>query len=428
MQKEAIPTNQGRNPQTKTPSNAPNMQATAPGQIRVIKRNGTVVSYDQSKINVAITKAFLAVEGGNAADSTRIHESVSDLSAQISEIFARRMPSGGTIHIEDIQDQVELALMRTGEHKVARSYVIYRAEHERLRVEQKEASKAEEPIVQVTLDSGEKANLDTERLKTVIEEACAGLKDVSATTIFSESLKNLYTGVKMTDVRTSLVMTARTMVEKDPNYSYVTARLLMDTIRAEALAFLGIAAEATQSEMHYRYGAALKSYIEKGVELELLSPHLLEFDLDILGEAIQAERDQQFTYLGLQTLYDRYFIHSEGTRFELPQVFFMRVAMGLATNEEKKEERAIEFYNLLSSFDYMVSTPQLFNSGTLRPQLSSCFLTTVPDDLFGIYSAIRDNAMLSKWAGGLGNDWTPVRALGAHIKGTNGNLKALSHS
>jgi ribonucleoside-diphosphate reductase alpha chain len=215
------------------------------------------------------------------------------------------------------------------------------------------------------------------------------------------------------------------MVEKDPNYSFVTARLLMDTIRAEALTFLGIATEATQSEMHYRYGAALKSYIEKGVELELLSPHLLEFDLNVLGEAIQAERDQQFTYLGLQTLYDRYFIHSEETRFELPQVFFMRVAMGLATNEEKREERAIEFYNLLSSFDYMVSTPQLFNSGTLRPQLSSCFLTTVPDDLFGIYSAIRDNAMLSKWAGGLGNDWTPVRALGAHIKGTNGKSQGI---
>jgi ribonucleoside-diphosphate reductase alpha chain len=275
------------------------------------------------------------------------------------------------------------------------------------------------------LDNGERANLDTERLKTVIEEACAGLEDVSADTIFNESLKNLYTGVKMADVRTSLVMTARTMVEKDPNYSFVTARLLMDTIRAEALTFLGIATEATQSEMHYRYGAALKSYIEKGVELELLSPHLLEFDLNVLGEAIQAERDQQFTYLGLQTLYDRYFIHSEETRFELPQVFFMRVAMGLATNEEKREERAIEFYNLLSSFDYMVSTPQLFNSGTLRPQLSSCFLTTVPDDLFGIYSAIRDNAMLSKWAGGLGNDWTPVRALGAHIKGTNGKSQGI---
>ena len=229
----------------------------------------------------------------------------------------------------------------------------------------------------------------------------------------------------MGDVRTSLVMTARTMVEKDPNYSYVTARLLMDTIRAEALGFLGIAEAATQSEMHYRYAATLKPYIEKGVELGLISPHLLEYDLGILGEALQADRDQQFTYLGLQTLYDRYFIHSNDIRFELPQVFFMRVAMGLASNEENREERAIEFYNLLSSFDYMVSTPQLFNSGTLRPQLSSCFLTTVPDDLHGIYSAIRDNAMLSKWAGGLGNDWTPVRALGAHIKGTNGKSQGI---
>jgi ribonucleoside-diphosphate reductase alpha chain len=215
------------------------------------------------------------------------------------------------------------------------------------------------------------------------------------------------------------------MVEKDPNYSYVTARLLMDTLRAEALGFLGITDSATQSEMHYRYAATLKPYIEKGVELGLLSPHLLDFDLGKLGEALKAERDQQFTYLGLQTLYDRYFIHSEGVRFELPQVFYMRVAMGLAAEEDNKEERAIEFYNLISSFDYMVSTPQLFNSGTLRPQLSSCFLTTVPDDLFGIYSAIRDNAMLSKWAGGLGNDWTPVRALGAHITGTNGKSQGV---
>ena len=243
--------------------------------------------------------------------------------------------------------------------------------------------------------------------------------------IYNETLKNLYPGVKIDDVRTSLVMTARTLVEQDPNYSYVTARLLMDSLRSEALNFLEITDAATQSEKHYRYAATLKPYIEKGVELGLLSPHLLEFDLSVLGEALKAERDMQFTYLGLQTLYDRYFIHSEGVRFELPQVFFMRVAMGLASNEENREERAVEFYNLISSFDYMVSTPQLFNSGTLRPQLSSCFLTTVPDDLHGIYSAIRDNAMLSKWAGGLGNDWTPVRALGAHIKGTNGKSQGV---
>ena len=407
-------------------SNEPaTLSATAPGQLRVIKRNGAVVSYSESKISVAITKAYLAVEGGNAAASSRIHESVQQLGSQITEVFRRRMPSGGTIHIEDIQDQVELALMRTGEHKIARSYVIYRAEHARIRDQKTEEEKPIPGAIIITLDNGEKGPLDTQRLQTVITEACEGLEDVSASAIYEETLKNLYPGVKMEDVRTSLVMCARTMVEKDPNYSFVTARLLMDTIRAEALGFLGIAESATQSEMHYRYAATLKPYIEKGVELGLVSPHLLEYDLGILGEALQADRDMQFTYLGLQTLYDRYFIHSNDTRFELPQVFFMRVAMGLASNEENREERAIEFYNLLSSFDYMVSTPQLFNSGTLRPQLSSCFLTTVPDDLHGIYSAIRDNAMLSKWAGGLGNDWTPVRALGAHIKGTNGKSQGI---
>ena len=401
------------------------MTDTAPGQLRVIKRNGAVVAYDESKISVAITKAYLAVEGGQAAASTRIHESVAQLARQITDIFKRRMPSGGTIHIEDIQDQVELALMRTGEHKIARSYVIYRADHARIREQNKEQREENQPKITVTLEDGREGPLDTSRLLTVITEACDDLTGVSADTIYNETLKNLYPGVKMEDVRTSLVMTARTLVEHDPNYSYVTARLLLDSLRSEALRFLGIAEAATHTEMHYRYAATLKPYIEKGVELGLLSPHLLEYDLNVLGEALNADRDQQFTYLGLQTLYDRYFIHSEGVRFELPQVFFMRVAMGLASNEDDREQRAIEFYNLISSFDYMVSTPQLFNSGTLRPQLSSCFLTTVPDDLHGIYSAIRDNAMLSKWAGGLGNDWTPVRALGAHIKGTNGKSQGV---
>ena len=425
MQTDVRPTSGSSQAATHNNDESLSVASTAPGQLRVIKRNGAVVAYDESKISVAITKAYLAVEGGNAAASSRIHESVAQLCSQITDIFRKRMPSGGTIHIEDIQDQVELALMRTGEHKIARSYVIYRAERSRMREQKQETDRPKEAEITVTFEDGHQGPLDTARLRTVIDEACEGLSDVSADTIYNETLKNLYPGVKMEDVRTSLVMTARTMVEKDPNYSYVTARLLMDTLRAEALGFLGITDSATQSEMHYRYAATLKPYIEKGVELGLLSPHLLDFDLGKLGEALKAERDQQFTYLGLQTLYDRYFIHSEGVRFELPQVFYMRVAMGLAAEEDNKEERAIEFYNLISSFDYMVSTPQLFNSGTLRPQLSSCFLTTVPDDLFGIYSAIRDNAMLSKWAGGLGNDWTPVRALGAHITGTNGKSQGV---
>ncbi len=399
--------------------------STAPGQIRVIKRNGSVLPYDESKIVVAITKAYLAVEGGTAAASSRVHETVSKMGKQITTIFKRRMPSGGTIHIEDIQDQVELALMRTGEHKVARSYVIYRAERARVREQRILQQQSDEPAILVTFTDGTQGPLDTLRLRTVIDEACEGLENVSANDIYNETIKNLYPGVKIEDVRTSSVMTARTMVEKDPNYSYVTARLLLDTLRSEALQFLGLGESATQSEMHYRYPSVLRPYIEKGAELGLLSPHLLDYDLDMLGEAIKADRDNQFTYLGLQTLYDRYFIHSNDVRFELPQVFYMRVAMGLASNEENREERAIEFYNLISSFDYMVSTPQLFNSGTLRPQLSSCFLTTVPDDLHGIYSAIKDNAMLSKWAGGLGNDWTPVRALGAHIKGTNGKSQGI---
>ena len=401
------------------------LSSTAPGKLRVIKRNGAVVPYDPSKIEIAITKAYLAVEGNQAASSTRIHETVAGMTGQISDIFRRRMPSGGTIHIEDIQDQVELALMRTGEHKVARTYVIYREERSRARQEQRRQEQPATPGISVTMENGEQAPLDTGRLRTIITEACAGLSDVDAGHIYEETLRNLYPGVKIEDLRTSLVMTARAMVEKDPNYSQVTARLLLDAVRSEALGFLGVADSATQAEMHYRYPAALTAYVHKGVELGLLAPELLEFDLERLGQALQAERDLQFTYLGLQTLYDRYFIHSKDTRFELPQVFFMRVAMGLALQEDDCEARAIEFYNLISSFDYMVSTPQLFNSGTLKSQLSSCFLTTVADDLHGIYSAIKDNAMLSKWAGGLGNDWTPVRAMGAHIKGTNGKSQGV---
>lgn len=401
------------------------INATAPGQLRVIKRNGMVVPYDDSKISVAITKAFLAVEGGTAAASSRIHETVAALSQQVSDVFTRRMLSGGTIHIEDIQDQVELALMRSGEHKVARSYVIFREEQARKRDTGNTEADNHHPSIRVIMADGAQVPLNMTRLETIVKEACANLDDVSAESIIEEALRNLYDGVSFEDVNTSLVITARTMIEQDPNYTYVTSRLLMDKLRAEALNYLGVAVEATHSEMHNFYRQALPAYINTGIDLELLSPDLKDFDLDLLGDALDADRDLQFTYLGLQTLYDRYFIHHKEVRIELPQIFFMRVAMGLALNEENKNERAIEFYRLLSSFDYMSSTPTLFNAGTLRPQLSSCYLTTVPDNLHGIYGAIQDNAMLSKWAGGLGNDWTPVRALGSYIKGTNGKSQGV---
>ncbi|RMR60899.1 Ribonucleoside-diphosphate reductase [Pseudomonas syringae pv. actinidiae] len=402
------------------------LSATAPGQLRVIKRNGTVVPYTDDKITVAITKAFLAVEGGNAAASSRIHDTVARLTEQVSATFKRRMPSGGTIHIEEIQDQVELALMRAGEQKVARDYVIYRDSRAKERaVRAPEDQVQAHPSIRITLADGSFAPLDMGRLNTIVTEACEGLAEVDANLIQTETLKNLYDGVALKDVNTALVMTARTLVEREPNYSFVTARLLMDTLRAEGLGFLGVADSATHHEMADLYAKALPAYVAAGIKFELLNPVLAEFDLEKLGKAINHERDQQFTYLGLQTLYDRYFIHKDGVRFELPQIFFMRVAMGLAIEEKAREDRAIEFYNLLSSFDYMSSTPTLFNAGTLRPQLSSCYLTTVPDDLSGIYHAIHDNAMLSKFAGGLGNDWTPVRALGSYIKGTNGKSQGV---
>ena len=415
---------QGKAPQA-TESNL-DLSATAPGQLRVIKRNGTVVPYTDDKITVAITKAFLAVEGGTAAASSRIHDTVARLTEQVTATFKRRMPSGGTIHIEEIQDQVELALMRAGEQKVARDYVIYRDARSKERATRSiDAPAQPHPSIRITRDDGSFAPLDMGRLNTIITEACEGLAEVDGNLILKETLKNLYDGVALKDVNTALVMTSRTLVEREPNYSFVTARLLMDTLRAEGLSFLEVADSATHHEMVDLYAKALPSYIAKGIEFELLNPILATFDLEKLGKAINHERDQQFTYLGLQTLYDRYFIHKDGIRFELPQIFFMRVAMGLAIEEKQKEDRAIEFYNLLSSFDYMSSTPTLFNAGTLRPQLSSCYLTTVPDDLSGIYGAIHDNAMLSKFAGGLGNDWTPVRALGSYIKGTNGKSQGV---
>ena len=407
------------------------INANQPGEYRVIRRNGKVTRFDASKITVAMTKAFLGVEGGTAAASPRIHETVRALSEQVVTALTRRMPGGGTVHIEDIQDQVELALMRAGEQKIARAYVIYREERSRARA----AEAAAEPAVpqersstpiSVARADGTKTTLNINRLKSIVAEACQGLDEVDGQLIIEDALRNLFDGVNEADVNPALVMSARTLIEKEPNYSYAAARLLLDNLRREALSFVeGKFTEATHKEMIKRYPGYFKKYIQRGADVGLLDHELTKYDLGQLGKALQAERDLQFTYLGLQTLYDRYFIHSGGCRFELPQAFFMRVAMGLAINELDREARAIEFYELLSSFNFMSSTPTLFNSGTCRPQLSSCYLSTVPDNLDGIFGAIKDDALLSKYAGGLGNDWTQVRAMGAHIKGTNGKSQGV---
>lgn len=410
------------------------LQSTAPDHYRVIRRNGKVTSFDRDKIKIAVTKAFLAVEGGEAAASTRVHDTVDQLSAHVEAALTRNKPDGGTFHIEDIQDQVELALMREGHHKVARDYVLYRERRALERAEKTQqtdtstAATTDTAGINVTDATGKKKPLDIQRLTSVIDDACSNLDNVSAQPIIDETLRNLYDGVPESDVYTAVTMSARTLIEREPNYTYVAARLLLDNLRCEALSHINDKpSQATQKEMDTEYAVYFEKYIEEAAALELIDSKLAkDYDLKALGKALEPSRDYQFTYLGLQTLYDRYFIHTEqGTRIELPQVFFMRVAMGLAINEVEREKRTIEFYRLLSSFDFMSSTPTLFNSGTLRPQLSSCYLTTVPDNLHGIFDAIKDDAMLSKFAGGLGNDWSRVRSMGSHIKGTNGKSQGV---
>jgi ribonucleoside-diphosphate reductase alpha chain len=390
-------------------------------QYRVIRRNGQLTTFEANKIVTAMTKAFLAVEGETATASSRIHEAVHSLTTKVINGINRRLREEGMVYIEDVQDQVELALMRAGLHKVARAYVLYREEHAHLRAE-----KHEKKVIHVIDNTGKRQVLDEQRLRILVTEACTHLKDVNPELIIEESLKNLFDGISEQDVDHVLVMTTRTLIEKEPNYTYVAARLLLDQLRSEALSFVKFnKTSATASVMATDYPEYFKIYVQCGIDYELLNPVLAKFDLAKLGDAIVPERDLQFTYLGLQTLYDRYFLHWEDTRFELPQAFFMRVSMGLALNEDDCNARTIEFYHLLSQFDFMSSTPTLFNSGTLRPQLSSCYLTTVPDDLEGIYDAIKDNALLSKFAGGLGNDWTSVRGMGSYIKGTNGKSQGV---
>ena len=397
-----------------------------PGELYIIKRDGKRVSFDSVKITVAITKAFLAAEGSVNAQAESVHIKVEELVNTVIENLYLRSPAGGLVHIEDIQDQVELALMRSGEQKVARSYVLYRDQRSAKRQEKSSSEPNDQSRIRVKYDNGRMGPLDTRSLHKIIDLSCRDLADVDHNLIYQQSIKNIYDGINLKDLSTALVMSAHTYIEQEPNYSYVAARLQLSELAREACQFLGVAENATLNDLPVLYQQAFHKSMHKGVELEMLNPELAtKFDFDYLAAAIKPERDLQFSYLGMKTLYDRYFLHWDNVRYELPQVFFMRVAIGLAIEEKEPNQRAVEFYNLLSSFDYMCSTPTLFNSATRRPQLSSCYLTTVPDDLSGIYDSVRDNALLSKWAGGLGNDWTRVRALGSLIKGTNGKSQGV---
>lgn len=403
----------------------PTLDATRYEQYKVIKRNGKLAPFNPQRIALAMTKAFMAVEGKKDDPvPERINKIVKRLTKAVIDALSRRLEFNGTVHIEDIQDQVELELMRAGEHKIARDYVLYREQHAQQRASRPTRTSA----LNVTAKDGTQQPLDETRLYELVAEACEDLDNVSADIVVAESLKNLYDGIPASEVNRVLVMTARMLIEKEPDYTFVAARLLLDALRSQALEQVGdgiMQTVVSAKQMSDLYPDYFPRYIKVGIQYELLSPELAEYDIARLAAALKPERDFKFTYLGFQTLFDRYFLHWDEVRFELPQAFFMRVAMGLALNEIDRETRAIEFYELLSSFDFMSSTPTLFNSGTRRSQLSSCYLTTVPDDLHGIYGAIHDNAMLQKFAGGLGNDWTPVRAMGARIKGTNGKSQGV---
>jgi ribonucleoside-diphosphate reductase alpha chain len=399
---------------------AAGVSASAYQGYQIIRRNGAVVAFEPNKIAVALMKAFLAVHGTQGAASASVRETVDGLTEMVVRALLRSRPGGGTFHIEDVQDHVELGLMRGGHHEVARAYVLYRERRSQERAKQGQRRVASEPVLHVT-ERGQRVPLDFAQLQSLIESACAGLgADVKAEPVLAETRRNLYDGVPIDEVHKAAILAARTLIEKDPGYTRATARLLLHTIRREILG-----EEVLHEQMHTRYADYFPGFIKKGVSAERLDEKLLQYDLARLGAALKADRDLQFDYLGLQTLFDRYFLHVDEVRIELPQAFFMRVAMGLALNEIDREARAIEFYEVLSTFDFMSSTPTLFNAGTQRSQLSSCYLTTVADDLDGIYEALKENALLSKFAGGLGNDWTNVRALGSHIKGTNGKSQGV---
>ncbi|MDP2654158.1 MAG: ribonucleoside-diphosphate reductase subunit alpha [Candidatus Omnitrophota bacterium] len=387
-----------------------------------IKRDGRVVSFKPEKITMAIAKALRAHNGGDWTEP--LVQKSQDLTEMVLADIRKQWPEGKAIHIEEIQDLVEKNLMAGGLHDVAKRYILYREDRAKSR-------QTSAPGLDVSLEwvksirlkaSGqEEKPFDLNALHFRMETCCAGLEGVSSENILTEAVKNYFNGMTEEQLAMANIMAARTCIEVEPNYSFTAARLLLLKEYRETIGH-DVSFEGIKTE----YATYFPQFIKKAVDLELLNPDLLGFDLQYLGNKLDAKRDFKFRYMGLQTLYDRYFLHWDGRRLELPQVFWMRVAMGLAKNEgAQKNERAVEFYNVLSTFRFTSSTPTLFNSGTRHSQLSSCFLTTVDDDLFHIFKCVQDDAMLSKWSGGLGNDWTNIRAMGARIKGTNGRSQGI---
>lgn len=367
--------------------------------ISIQKRSGSLVAFDAKRIVRAILGAFQDV---NKLDKSlppplEVQDTVYKLTEQVLQDI-ENTPSS-TISVEDVQDLVEKVLMSEGHHAIARSYILYREAHKRQRV----------------LDGS------SSHLQKSLYQACEGLEDLcNANQVLEDALLSLYEGASEEEMHKALLLSARARIEKEPAYAKVTARLLLQQIYQDVLGTTP--ASSSLSQRHQNHFA---TSLSRGVKSERYTPELLDFDLDTLSQALVPERDELIGYLGLQTLRDRYLMKWNDELYETPQFFWMRVAMGLSLNEEEKEKRAIEFYNLLSTLKFISSTPTLFHSGTLHPQLSSCYLSTIEDDLSHIFKVLQDNALLSKWAGGLGNDWTNIRATGAPIHGTGGKSQGV---
>lgn len=388
---------------------------------KVIKRDGSLIDFDPSKIRVAISKAFIDVEGDDVELSNRLSEITEKLTNFIVTDLANNWPKNTPISIESIQDKVELALIKHDYFKIHRAYIVYREKHAEKRIAQEHKDKA--PVIFITDASGKEITYSKKQLLKYLTVKTATITNVDPELIADATIKSSFKGISTDEFRKAIVISTKALVEQDPNYSYAAAIFTLDQLIAESLPIIRPEhkIEILNSEKGIDYKKYFPKYVAKAVEFELVSPELLKFDLEKLAKAMSPDKDNMFNYLSMQTLYDRYFIHHKQQRIELPQAFWMRVAMGLSLKEKDKNEKAIEYYNILSSMLCMSSSPTLFNSGTNRPQLSSCFLTSIDDDIEKIFrNGIEANAKLSKYSGGLGNDWTKVRANGAHIKGTNG--------
>lgn len=385
---------------------------------KVIKRDSKTSHFDDEKIRLAITKAFISVRGEQEVNTDRVRTQIRDVVSSILNHILIEYPV--SIHIEKIQDLVEKYLMRTSHEDIAKAYILYREQRNTSRNTESEASS--ESIIAIG-PNGQRRNITRKTLNEWLKPFENKFKQLDFDVVTESTFKELYQEIPLRKIVDALLLNIRQRIESEPEYSYLCAQVLLMQIKRDALKLLIDVEDDVPVVTDYHQ--LLQATLKKGIAIDLVNPELLTYDLKKLANAMKPERDLSFAYLSLQTLYDRYFLHENEVRFEIPQTFWMRVAMGMAINESDRESKAIEFYELLSKFDYMCSTPSLFNSGLVKPQMSSCFLSQGGDDLDSIFSLIKDNAMLSKWAGGIGNDWTPIRGCGSLIKGTNGKSSGI---